>query len=117
MEEAQDKIAEALAKAAQSKGGSSAPGNSLLVDLAEKSKKIGEKIIDEHTAIKADQQEARRGTREEVAMLREVWSGTTIQIGEYKTLIRSSVQKPRIAKLIKDKVQILPLGEGNMPQS
>ncbi|MBU8871173.1 MAG: FapA family protein [Gemmatimonadales bacterium] len=117
LEDAQHKIKEALSKAAAVKTSPAGSENTLFVELGEKSKKIGEAIIKEHMAIKTDLQNSTRATREEVTVFRQVWSGTTIQIGDYKTLIRSSVEKPRIARLIRGKVQVLPLGEGNMPKS
>ncbi len=117
MEEAQDKIQEALEKAALVGKTPADQGNQLLIDLSAKSKKIGEAIIQERTAIRAELQESKQAGNKEVVMLREVWSGTTIQIGENKALVRSSVEKPRLAKLSQGKVQILPLGEGNMPRN
>ena len=116
MEEAQDKIQEALTRAAAASNSSSDSGETLMLQLAAKSKQIGEAIIGQHMAIKADLVKSSQASYEEVIMLWEVWSGTTIQIGIEKTHVRNSIEKPRVAKLINKKVQILPLGEGNMPK-
>ncbi|MBE0566462.1 MAG: hypothetical protein IH621_10915, partial [Krumholzibacteria bacterium] len=51
----------------------------------------------------------------EIVMFHEVWSGTTIQLGDQKLAVRASVLKPRIARLRTTGVVLLPLGEGNMP--
>ena len=51
----------------------------------------------------------------EVVMYKEVWSGTTIQLGDQKLTVRASVLKPRLARLGQTGPVLLPLGEGNMP--
>jgi uncharacterized protein len=116
LEDAQDKIQEALTKAGLSIDPSSQEEHPQLTELSAKSKLIGETIIKEHAAIRADLQKSKLASSEEVIMLREVWSGTTIQIGDAKTVVRASIEKPRVARLNKDKVSILPLGDGNMPK-
>lgn len=115
LEEAQDKIQDLLTKAGLEPNTVPAADKPELVELYQKSKLIGEKLIKEHAAIRVELQKAKEAKDEEVIMLREVWSGTTIQIGDVKTVVKSSVEKPRVARLKKDKVSILPLGDGNMP--
>ncbi len=51
----------------------------------------------------------------EIVMYKEVWSGTTILLGEQKLVVRASVLKPRLARLGQTGPVLLPLGEGNMP--
>ncbi len=116
LEEAQDKIQEALEKAGLAEGAGPAVDNPQLGQLAAKGKQIGEAIIKEYTAIKADIHQSKIATDEEVLMTKEVWSGTTIQIGEAKTVVKASIQKPRVARLKKDSVHVLPLGDKNMPK-
>ena len=50
-----------------------------------------------------------------VVMYKEVWSGTTIWLGDGKTRVKSSILKPRIALLREDRVRVLPLGDDNLP--
>ena len=59
--------------------------------------------------------DAEEGGVPEVVMYKEVWSGTTIQLGEQKLVVRASVLKPRLARLGQNGPVLLPLGEGNMP--
>jgi uncharacterized protein (DUF342 family) len=115
LDEAKEKIQEVLKKAGFVGGQAQGQENPELTELSDKMKKIDEAINREYAASKADLQKSKSGGAVEVTMLREVWSGTTIQIGEHKTVVRASIEKPRIARLNKDKVSILPLGEGNMP--
>ncbi len=59
--------------------------------------------------------EAMQEAKLEVIMFKEVRSGTSIQLGEQKTMVRNSILKPRIAQRRGNRVRVLPLGEGNMP--
>ncbi|HPF69603.1 MAG TPA: FapA family protein [Candidatus Krumholzibacteria bacterium] len=61
-----------------------------------------------------EQQAAAEGVPE-IVMFKEVWSGTTIHLGDEKLVVRSSVLKPRLAQLKQSGAVLLPLGEGNMP--
>ena len=73
-------------------------------------------LADEQTTLKRLIRESRLQAVHEVVMYEAVWSGTRIHLGEFKTVLRSSIQKPRIAQLRQTRVRILPLGEGNMPR-
>lgn len=54
---------------------------------------------------------------EEIAIFSELWSGTTIQLGRYVPhVVKSSVQKPRIAQVRNKRIRVLPMGEGNTPE-
>ncbi len=111
LEEAQDKIHEVLEKIGMSED--EASDNPKLCDLYSKSKQIGEAIIKEHGAIRLERQKSRQASKEEVLMLKEVWSGTTIQIGEFKMVVRTSIDKSRVARLNDKKVSILPAAESD----
>lgn len=50
-----------------------------------------------------------------VIIFKEIWSGTTIWLGDSQTRVKNSILKPRIAQLREDRVRLLPLGEDNMP--
>ena len=50
-----------------------------------------------------------------VVIFKEIWSGTTIRLGDSKTRVKNSIQKPRVALLKEDRVRVLPLGEDNLP--
>jgi uncharacterized protein len=84
--------------------------------LKENVKKITQALSDEQASIQKLKSEAAREKVEEIIVLQELWSGTTIQLGTIKTIVRSSILKPRIALKRKHKVKILPLGDGNMPE-
>lgn len=51
-----------------------------------------------------------------VVIFKEIWSGTTIWLGDSQTRVKNSILKPRIAQLREDRVRLLPLGEDNLPQ-
>lgn len=50
-----------------------------------------------------------------VVMFERVWSGTTIWLGEAKTRVTKSIDKPRVALLRVDRARVLPLTEENLP--
>jgi len=115
LEEAQDKIQEMLNNVGPSEDDSS--GNSQLCQLSAKRKMIGEAIIKEHSANRSDRIQGKKFNNEEVLIQKEVWVGTAIRIGEHQTIVRASIEKPRVARLTKGKIRILPLGEGNKPKN
>jgi uncharacterized protein (DUF342 family) len=85
-------------------------------ELKEQSRQLGQAMADEMLAVKRLTEESKQGGNPEVAMFKSVWSGTVIQLGEFKTLVRNSIEKPRIAQLRKTRVRVLPMGEGNRPE-
>jgi uncharacterized protein (DUF342 family) len=115
LEEAQDKIQAALKNLAAKPGSRDAGEQQVIDGLTAKLRQLGQAIADELGTIKRLTQESRLQAVLEVAMTEEVWSGTRIHLGEFKTIVRASIQKPRIAQLRQTRVRILPLGEGNMP--
>jgi uncharacterized protein (DUF342 family) len=52
-----------------------------------------------------------------VVILKEVWSGTTIWLGEYSTRVKNTIQKPRIVQLREDRVRLLPMGDEDLPST
>ena len=88
----------------------------LLAELNEKARSLQEAVVQAERAIHQMTRDALQGARQEIVMLKGVRSGTTIQLGEQKMRVRHSIFKPRIAQRREDRVRILPLGEGNMPE-
>ena len=84
--------------------------------LREKLRVLEDALTIASEAVRRITEEALDEAVPEIVILREIWSGTTIQLGKFKTVVRSSVHKPRLARLNKNKVRILPLGDGNMPK-
>jgi len=116
MSEAQDKIALTLDKVKQKQAPLTPEEATIVAGLEAKNRDLGQAIIDENLEVSRLKREARIGAIAEVVMLKQVWSGTTIHLGEYKTVVKASIEKPRIAQLRKTRVRVLPLGEGNMPE-
>jgi uncharacterized protein len=116
MEEGRDKILEAVKGAAQNPQALDEAKRKLFAGLQQKANNLDKAIISEEEIIQAITKEALADAVEEVVILAELWSGTTIQLGNYQTVIRHSILKPRIVQRRKSKVQVFPLGEGNMPE-
>ena len=117
MEEAQEKILAAVEKTAANKAALGPEERKVLAGLQVKAKQMGQALADEYAMIRKLNEEVRNHAVYEVIIFQELWSGTRIQLGEFKTIVRTSIKKPRIAQLRKTKVRILPLGEGNMPKN
>ncbi len=115
LEEAQEKIEGALFKGQQKKGTSEKEQETIRF-FKQKLGSISQAIADEHMLMQKLKVDALNAAVEEVLIMKELWSGTTIQLGKEKLTVRSSVLKPRIAQKKKRKVMINPLGEGNMPE-
>jgi len=84
-------------------------------DLGSKRMNINEEIAAQYMVISDIQDESEENAREEVVILKEVWSGTLFQFGKDKLLVKISVQKPRIVQHQGSRVRMKPLGMGNMP--
>ena len=84
--------------------------------MAQKVARIDEALNGISAKIDALTKEALADAVEEVVILREIWSGTTIQLGKYKLVVNKSIMKPRIAQAKRKKVRLLPLGDGNLPE-
>jgi uncharacterized protein (DUF342 family) len=84
-------------------------------NLALKRMKLQEAISVMYMRVDSLMEKAREEAGCFVVMFREVWSGTTIYLGENKTVVKKSIQKPRVALLRGDRARVLPLGENNLP--
>lgn len=115
LEEAKKKIQAALKGIAGKKDSLDPSEKQVLDGLAAKSQQLDQAISDENAAILSSTAENKRHAVLEIAMFEEVWSGTRIHLGEFKTVVKTSIQKPRIAQLRQTRVRILPMGEGNKP--
>lgn len=115
MEKARIKLRQAIEVTTQKPGGLNEDEQTLIAGLDAKARTLGQAVADGEMAIQRMTNDAMTGAKEEVFMLRECWSGTTIQLGEYKTFVRSSILKPRLAKRFKSRVRVVPMGENNMP--
>jgi len=83
--------------------------------LKQQNAQITQALADSQANIQKLKADAAMAGRQEVVILKELWSGTTIQLGNAKTLVKRSILKPRLAEKRRNQVKILPLGEGNMP--
>ncbi|MGD9546266.1 MAG: FapA family protein [Candidatus Krumholzibacteriia bacterium] len=115
LEETRDKLANALKAASDRQKSPSEEDQKLLMGLRLKAEQIRTLLESAEQEIQAMTREALEDARQEVVMLKEVRSGTTIQLGGAKTVVRASILKPRIAQRRESRVRVLPLGEGNMP--
>ncbi len=115
MEQARVKLRQAIEVTAQKPGNLNEDEKILLASLDAKARKFGQAVADGELALRRLINDAMAGAREEIFMLREVWSGTTIQLGDHKTFVRTSIMKPRLAKRFKTRVRVVPMGENNMP--
>jgi len=115
MEKARIKLRQAIEVTSQKPGGLNDDEKNLLASLDTKARKLGQAVADGELELRRLVNDAMSGAREDIFMLRECWSGTTIQLGEYKTFVRASIMKPRLAKRFKSRVRVVPMGENNMP--
>jgi len=114
LEEAQDKIEAAIKVGANNPNITDAELESF-EELKKKNNHISQAIADEHMVIQKLKVNALNTSKNEIYILKELWSGTKITLSNVKTIVRTSVLKPRLVKLERKKIKILPLGEGNMP--
>ena len=115
MEKARIKLRQAIDVTTRKPGGPNEAELALIEGLDRKAKALGQALADGELALRRLVNEAMTGAREEIFMLRECWAGTTVQLGEYKTLVRASIMKPRLVKRFKTRVRVVPMGEGNCP--
>lgn len=88
-----------------------------LADLMKKREVVTTAREQEKATIERVTRTALADAVEEIAIFSELWSGTTIQLGRYQPfVVKSSVQKPRIAQVRNKKIRVLPMGEGNAPE-
>ena len=114
LEEAQEKIGDAV-KLSERNPNLTEAEMTTYEGLKKKNNHISQAIADEYMLIQKLKVDALNTCVNEIIILKELWSGTKITLANVKTVVRSSVLKPRIVKLARKKIQILPLGDGNMP--
>lgn len=86
-------------------------------NLAIKRMKMGESISEQYMKIDKLMEAAKEDAGYYVVMFTEVWSGTVIWLGENKTAVKRSIEKPRVVLLREDRVRVLPLGDENLPET
>ncbi|MFO7607917.1 MAG: FapA family protein [Candidatus Krumholzibacteriia bacterium] len=112
---ARQRVTEALRQAGGAGAQASAAQKEAIAALKAKLEKLTTVHAESLRTVEEMEGAAAAGGVPEVVMYKEVWSGTTIQLGDQKLIVRASVLKPRIARLRQAGVVLLPLGEGNMP--
>lgn len=117
LEEAQEKIQEALKEIESEQDLNDPSIKQLFEGLTAKAKQQGQTMADEFARIKKLTMKSKQNAVQEIHMFQEVWSGTKIQLGEYVTKVKVTIEKPRIAQLRSTRVRVLPLGDRNMPSS
>ena len=114
LEEAQDRIQKAV-KVSERNQDLTEKEITTLNGLKKKVSNIAQAIADAHMLIQKLKVDAINSCVAEIFILKELWSGTKIRLGNERTIVRASVLKPRIIQLRRRKIKILPLGDGNMP--
>jgi len=114
LQEARDKLTEALAQALAA-GSLDAQRQEIVQRLRTKLAEIeaAQKAEADTQSAEADAA-AREGVRE-VAVLAELWSGVTFRIGSATLRSDRTYDMPRLVTLRRDKVRILPMGNLNAP--
>ncbi|MFN2371497.1 MAG: FapA family protein, partial [Candidatus Krumholzibacteriia bacterium] len=112
---ARQRVTEALRQAGGAGAQASAAQKEAIAALKAKLEKLTAVHAESLRTVEEMEGAAAAGGVPEVVMYKEVWSGTTIQLGDQKLVVRASVLKPRIARLRQAGAVLLPLGEGNMP--
>ena len=115
MEKARVKLRQAIQVSSQKAGGLNEDEQALIAGLDRKAHQLAQALADGELEIRRMNNDALTGAREDIFMLRECWAGTTVQLGEYKSLVRVSIMKPRLAKRFKSRVRVVPMGENNKP--
>ncbi|MCP4292538.1 MAG: DUF342 domain-containing protein [bacterium] len=115
MEEAQEKIEHAL-QVCSRKPTHTEEEIKTSDGLELQNNKIGQSLADTYMAIRNLKTQAKKIGVFEIIIKKELWSGTSIQLGNEQMVVKASVLKPRIILLRKKSIKILPLGEGNMPE-
>ncbi len=114
-ESAQAVLLRSLKKLGQKKRDLTAEEIKTLNKLKRRNSKLVRAIAESQNTIQKLKAGAAREGRQEVVILKELWSGTTIQLGKTKTLVKRSIMKPRMVRKCRSRIEILPLGEDSMP--
>ncbi len=114
LEEAQDRILKAVKMSERNKD-LTEKEIATLNGLKKKVTNIALAIADAQMLIQKLKVDAINSCVAEIFILKELWSGTKIRLGNERSIVRTSILKPRIVQLRRKKIKILPLGDGNMP--
>lgn len=116
LEEAQEKITQALKDMKANQDLNDPNVRQVFEGLTAKGKQLGQTIADEYVRSRQLSRQSKQEAVLEVTILQEIWTGTQVTLGEFKTKVKTTIHKPRIAQLRATRVRILPLGDGNMPE-
>ncbi len=87
----------------------------VIEELSERRMLIGQAISVEYMQVEELTQDVEDEAVPLIVINKELWSGTTIRLGQSTSVVKRSINKPRLASLAETKVQIAPLGDSNMP--
>lgn len=116
MEKARIKLRQSIINLEEKPEGTNEAEQTLIKTLDTKARRMGQALADGELEMRRLTTEAMAEAREEIFILRECWSGTTVRLGEYKDMVRTSIMKPRLAKRFKNRVRVVPMGENNGPE-
>jgi uncharacterized protein (DUF342 family) len=114
-EDALERLREALDRHLQLPAGQAAAAAATKAELEKKIFLVQEKHDDVTAAMEAMRKASAAEAEEEIVIHEEIWSGTTVQLGNYAMTVRASVHKPRLVRRERSRLKLLPMGEGNMP--
>ncbi len=117
VERARIKLRQSIQKALEEPDAPGPDEQTVLREMDNKARNLGQEIADGEMGIRRLINESMAEAREEIFMLRECWAGTTVQLGEFKNLMRVSILKPRLVKRFKSRVRVVPMGENNAPDA
>jgi len=89
----------------------------LLSEMDAKARQLAQEVADGEMAIRKLINGAMAEAREDIFILQECWAGTTVQLGEFKNLVKVSIMKPRLVKRFKTRVRVVPMGDNNAPDT
>ena len=111
--EAEKTLTTALERAPKQRKGLPPEELQKLAALQQKARATTQAIAEVRQTMKAVTGKALRNAVEEIQIYAELWTGTTLQIGDYKTTVKVSVMKPRRVQRHRSRIKILPMGEGS----
>lgn len=114
LQEARDKLAAAIALAAQ-QGALDGPQRDRVLGLKAKLTQVDEALQAVSEAQSKAAQESIAGAKRELGVLITTHPGVIFRIGAYATISDRQYDMPRLIALRRDKVRILPMGELNEP--